>query len=446
MRSHRVGRLGTVCTLLALIAANLSFAQVVAGESVLAGASVVEVADELEQLIVEGVSSNGGDLQTQHVHWVFAFSTGHFPVEPLRAQAARETAIELLRRFAVPGDKVSAYAFEMDVWQHPGMTANPISLPADGREAIEAVSRIFPLTAVAGSLGGHDTELSLANIVDQVGSVNDVVLVVFTNRAASVTTDPATRPLIGENSAQYQGFVAQMWRAPAVNRSGASVEGSYEIVRANGTRVQNSLDIVVAVGRSFAGEPLAVRRDEARVGYVSPPVADQAATVAETTVVETTPAATGVPGMVWVLVILSIAGVVFYLIRSGKLGLPSTDPNITVDGTVFSLPASKNGLVCRVVTKNYRGDPGEADSDRTLFLRSAPIGEEVVGRLVSTNGRLFWHDGEFKAMTLDGASVRAPVAISKGGELGLTGEVRERAGMPPRSMNVSISIEKGTKG
>src|SRR5690606_15320662 len=116
------------------------------------------------------------------------------------------------------------------------------------------------------------------------------------------------------------------------------------------------------------------RRDEARVGYVSPPVADQAATVAETTVVETTPAATGVPGMVWVLVILSIAGVVFYLIRSGKLGLPSTDPNITVDGTVFSLPASKNGLVCRVVTKNYRGDPGEADSDRTLFLRSAPIG------------------------------------------------------------------------
>lgn len=432
------------CSLLAYVVASAAFAQVVAGESTLSHESVLRVADQLSVLIEDAVTGNGGDLETQHVHWVFAFSTGHFAVEPLRAQAARETAIEILRRFAVPGDKVSAYAFEMDVWQHPGFTSNPITLPPDGDEAIELVSRIFPLTTIAGSVGGHDTELSLAQIITQVGNAHDVVLVALTNRAASVTTDATLRPLAGENSTEYQAFTAQMWRAPAANRSGASFEGAYEIARANGTTVENTLDIVVAVGRRFTGAPLESPRSQARVGFVSTSSIDPSPTSAATSPAPE-PSPSGTPrGLLWVLGLLVVGGVIFYLFRSGKLGGSPSDSNVTIDGTVFSLPLSKEGLVCRVVTKNYRAESDEAESDRTLHFRGVPVGEAIVGRLIAKRGRLYWHDADFKATAFDGSSVKAPVLIARSGEVSLTGEVQERPGLPPRAVNATIRIERGT--
>lgn len=423
---------------LALVAG--AFAQVPTGESKLVSESVARVSDNLEAMIAAGVAENGGDLETQHVHWVFAFSTGHFSGEPLRAQAARETALELLRRFAVPGDTVSAYAFEMDLWSHPGISLNPITLQAGGAAGLDAAARAFPLTAQAGSVGGHDTERSLVSIGNQLSGAHDVVLVVFTNRAASVTTDQVARPLLGENSQPYRAFLAQMWRAPAANRSGASYEAVYDVQRSDGGTVQNTLDVVVAISRQFEGTPLATSRAEAKGEFSVEPAATAPAETA------TVPEARNTTStIIWLVLVGGLLLGGYLLFRSGRVSPGMRDPNISVDGTIFSLPIGKDGLVCRVVTKNYRDDSDDAGANRTLYLSSVPVGQAVVGRLVTSKGKLYWHDADFSVASLNGTSVRAPVALGNGGELVVKGEVRDRPGMPPRSMVATIHIERGAK-
>ena len=63
---------------------------------------------QLAQVIQDGVRRAGGNLETQSVHFVFAFKTGFFKDDPIRADAVREVASSLVKNLAVAGDRVTA--------------------------------------------------------------------------------------------------------------------------------------------------------------------------------------------------------------------------------------------------------------------------------------------------------------------------------------------------
>lgn len=70
-------------------------------------------AERLSSAIAEAVTAAGGDLDRQHVHLVFAFSTGHFAKDPRMAEAARVVASDVAEQTVVNGDRLSAYAWEI---------------------------------------------------------------------------------------------------------------------------------------------------------------------------------------------------------------------------------------------------------------------------------------------------------------------------------------------
>lgn len=210
--------------------------------------SIEQSAGTLWDFIARAVSESGGDLEKQQVHIVFAFSTGHFNKDPLAAQAAREIAWRVVRDHLVKGDRVSCFAWEMDVWQHLS-DGRESSLVLEGSDVAskEVVRNLFPTTVKDGSSGGHDTEQAIVRITGTLGDASDAVIVLLTNDAQSVA--PAGMQTIGTDNTVYQQ-VLQWWkRMPQVNKSGASLELPYQVERVDGTILNRKLDAVVVVPR-----------------------------------------------------------------------------------------------------------------------------------------------------------------------------------------------------
>ncbi|MEJ5253122.1 MAG: hypothetical protein WHX60_14675 [Armatimonadota bacterium] len=198
--------------------------------------------------IARSVSESGGDLEKQQIHMVFAFSTGHFNKDPLAAQAAREIAWRVVRDHLIKDDRVSCFAWEMDVWKHlPDDRENSVLLEGSDAASKEVVRNLFPTTVKDGSIGGHDTEQAIVRITGTLGSASDAVIVLLTNDAQSVA--PAGMQTIGTDNPVYQQ-VLQWWkRMPQVNKSGASLELPYQVGRADGKILNRKLDVVVVIPR-----------------------------------------------------------------------------------------------------------------------------------------------------------------------------------------------------
>lgn len=210
--------------------------------------SIEQSAGALWDFIARAVSESGGDVEKQQVHIVFAFSTGHFNKDPIAAQAAREIAWRVVRDHLIKDDRVSCFAWEMDVWQHLS-DGRESSLLLEGSDVAskEVVRNLFPTTVKDGSIGGHDTEQAIVRITGTLGNASDAVIVLLTNDAQSVA--PAGMRTIGTDNPVYQQ-VLQWWkRMPQVNKSGASLELPYQVERVDGTILDRKLDVVVVLPR-----------------------------------------------------------------------------------------------------------------------------------------------------------------------------------------------------
>jgi hypothetical protein len=204
----------------------------------------------LAEQIRQEVHSRGGDVDKQRVHWVLSFSTGHFAADPTAAQAARYLAKKLVEDLAKARDSVSAYAWEMDVWDHlPGAPRTVIVQSKSPRD-MELINKLWPRTPRRDTVGGHDTERAIVEITRALGSVSDAVLVLFTPTAASVAA-PNTK-VLGQNHPDYQSVLEHWDRVQgATAPPGASKQIQYRVIKPSGEIVNRTMDLVVLVPKQF---------------------------------------------------------------------------------------------------------------------------------------------------------------------------------------------------
>jgi hypothetical protein len=144
-------------------------------------------------------------------------------------------------------------------------------------------------------------------------------------------------------------------------------------------------------------------------------------------------------------VLAVLGGVLVYLLRSGKLRLGGTTRVVSVQGATLSLADVREGaVVCRVVPRGYEDAGTSPDRGAIVVHDGVPFGDEPLGRLLWSRGGLVWKDAAFQATRWNDRAVRSPVALgTTGGVLELEASVRERPGMPPRTIRVRVDIEMG---
>jgi len=211
--------------------------------------SLTVAASTLWQTISQAVSQAGGDVERQHLHLVLAFSTGHFSKDPLAAQAAKQVAWILVRDRLVAGDKVSCYAWEMDLWEHlPPRQQYTVTLTDTSEDGKKFIQDLFPRTVQDGSRGGHDTEKAVVQIAQRLGDARDAVMVLLTNDAQSVA--PRGMQTIGTDNPVYQQVLKDWKRLPQVTKSGASLVLPYAIQKSIGGVQDRALDVVIVLPQS----------------------------------------------------------------------------------------------------------------------------------------------------------------------------------------------------
>jgi hypothetical protein len=204
----------------------------------------------LASLIRQEVHSRGGDVGKQRVHWVLSFSTGHFAADPTAAQAARYLAKKLVEDLAKAGDSVSAYAWEMDVWDHLPGTSRTVVVQSKSPRDMELINKLWPRTPRRDTVGGHDTERAIVEIIRTLGGVSDTVFVLFTPTAASVAA-PNTK-VLGQNHPDYQSVLEHWDRVQgATAPPGASKQIQYRVIKPSGEIVNRTMDLVVLVPKQF---------------------------------------------------------------------------------------------------------------------------------------------------------------------------------------------------
>ncbi|TSA82132.1 hypothetical protein FNU79_14020 [Deinococcus detaillensis] len=247
--------------------------------------------NQLYSAIEQAVKSAGGDLNQQHLHLVFAFSTGHFAKDPLMAEAAREVASNVAAAHLVSGDQLSGYAWEMNVWPHKGSALNPLTVGVDRSAMRASFQDLWPRSPQAGSNGGHDTEAVISQLTDRLKGKQDAVIVLLTNSAASVAGTRDQRTL-GENSAPYRAALANWTRVRTSNTTGASVQ-----LGVMPDRPERTFDAVIVVPKAFNGAALGSNRTALLSEQVQAPVRS------------------GLPWWLWVVAAAVLTALALLLIR-----------------------------------------------------------------------------------------------------------------------------------
>ncbi|GGL18865.1 hypothetical protein [Deinococcus radiotolerans] len=222
------------------------------GKAELDRSSLNASAQRLEQVVTEAVTTAGGDLDRMQAHWVIAYSTGHYKSDPLGAQAARELATQFVERVAVRGDRVTARAWEMDLWEYRNPSGLTQVIGNDTQGDLGRITNLWPTTPAVGSVGGHDTERTATTLTTEFAKQADTVLILLTNTAASVGA-PGAR-LLGTNAPEYQQVLSN-WTRVGGTQDGATLNLPY-VVRAPSGDIQGQMQAVVFLPKTFTAAAL----------------------------------------------------------------------------------------------------------------------------------------------------------------------------------------------
>lgn len=307
---------GSIASILLLATSAGVMAQSVAldGKPELQVDTITDDIPSLVQLIRDEVSQAGGQLDTQHVRWVFALSTGHYAEDPQGARAAREVALQILASLAAPEDSVTVRAWEMALWDHLPKDQQWVILsdPADIKPDSPKLAGLWPTTPIQDTRGGHDTEKVIVDLVAELGSSRDVIMILLTNDAASVTSKDRIK-LLGTNAPTYLQTLEE-WRRVEGDKNGATRQVKY-VVATSGRTATARLEMVLVVPREFSAANFAEGKTREELRNPPPPPVEEAVEAAVETapVVEEEPAAPTnntsliVIGIIGALIVLGIA-------------------------------------------------------------------------------------------------------------------------------------------
>jgi len=246
-----------------------------AREAAIDVASIRAASATLVEAVKGAVKESGGDPERESVRLILAFSTGHFGDDPAKARGAREVANHLLAAFPVAaGDRVQVWAYEMGVWS----TSREHAVRSGDANELRELNRLFPLTARAGTLGGHDTERAISEIGDSLLAGRGeppagFVMILLANDAASVNPEGGTDRTWGENDPRYLSTLERLAasRVPPANKSGASVVLPLKVALPDGREVVRDIQAVIVRPKQFAGARLTMTRP---AGGDPPPLPD----------------------------------------------------------------------------------------------------------------------------------------------------------------------------
>ena len=331
---------GSLLLAIPLLTVSLAAAQTAA--SPVDPVFVRQQADQLYGAVEQAVKAAGGDLDTQHLHLIFAFSTGHFAKDPLMAEAARAVASDVAAAHLVNSDRLSGYAWEMKLWTHKGSSLNPLTVGPDRAAMRASFQDLWPRSPQAGSTGGHDTEAVISDLTTQLNAEHDAVIVLLTNSAASVA-GTRDQQILGENSPAYQAALTNWTRVRTSNTTGASVQLS---VQPNPP--DRTFDAVIVLPKTYTGQAL----DGTRMALVTEQVK-----AAET------PTRAGLPWWLWVIGAAVLAALALVVVRA-RNNRPAASNEDTARTPVPSARAPKGGVhwALKVGNRSFKIDdvkPGE---------------------------------------------------------------------------------------
>ncbi|WP_034336407.1 hypothetical protein [Deinococcus misasensis] len=383
-------------------------------------------ATSLYQQITQALQEGKADPEKQHLNVAFAFSTGHFPKDPTMAQAAREIANLLVREHLIEGDRISAYAWEMNVWSHPGADLNPYTLPASLKDdaAKQQVNRLWPLSAQPATTGGHDTEQAIVELAGQLQN-QDTVLVLLTNTAYSVAS--SDKKPIGTRDESYQQVLKGWKRMDSNSASGASIQLPFQ-EQGGKTR---TLDAVIVTPNAYQAAALTKSRTEL--------------------LTEAREAAKSPANLLWVYILAGVVvlgALAFGLTRSRKPASGTPAPRavkssklplqLEVQGKKFSVPGPKDpALVCHI-----RKDQGIAAADRVVLIPDKNLPSDLAQLERTPEGILIKVMDGVKLHSIDGQPVQKPVLPLKVGlyRIELRGQFQEKSTLPPRPFQHELKV------
>ncbi len=392
-------------------------------------ASVETAARALRDTLARAVREAGGDIERQHVHLILAFSTGHFNKDPLRAQAARLLAWYLIRDTLVEGDQLSCYAWELSLWDHRRGQPRTVTVEASARNdpAKQKLQDMFPTTVQDGSVGGHDTERAILEIVREVGNASDAVMVLITNDAQSVA--PKGYQTIGTDNPEYQQVLNWWRRLPQVSQSGASQEVRFDVHLAAGGKTQRKLDVVVLTPLQFGGQNLPKGRADLLRTFTAPTGSRSSSRVLYSK-------------MFWGLVLLAVA-VVTAIVLSARKSPSRAAPKVSairINGQTVSVGHVQDGqMVCRLVAGDY---PSASESIPAIRVSSEfralvaevykhPTGIEVHPR----DSQILPHD---ELRVSDAGTVVIPTGKGKAYEIQFRTKVKPKPSSPGRWYQTTV--------
>jgi len=394
--------------------------------------SLLTARTTLEQAVRRAVGEAGGDLETQQLHLIVAFKTGYFREDPLRAIAARDLATNLSADLLVPGDRVTARAFEFGLWPHKSLEQSSASLEAINAATLidrrNLTSPLWPLTPQAGSAGGHDLERTLVELGSEFEGESNVAIVVLSNFAAS--QGGGGQPLMGSDAPEYTALL-ERWTRVEGTQDGATLELPIQMVLPQNRLSQVRLAAVVMVPKIFSGTSFA-QGNRSSLGDSTLPSQPN------------TPANNAGNALPLILGLLALAGIgaAFFLLRGkggagrpGKLALEAL-------GRRVSLSSVANGRTLAVLAgKGYVSDNGET----VLEVEKAPP-VRFARFLRDGAGLKLEHGLENLELTeFNGELPMDPVRLKGEGEYSLVfeGRIAGTGGVPrPLRLSVNVSITR----
>ncbi len=151
-----------------------------------------------DNFLKSGIERSGGSLDKGRYHFVIGLSTSHFSSDQQHAMAMTKAAQSIMNTLCVPGDKLTCFAWEQDVWD----VSDTVTLRNE--EDLLDASSMLPKGNKDNSQGGHDTYRALTTIISKIDDPESTIIVMMTNSHESRGETGSAKKTTGKDNEEYK--------------------------------------------------------------------------------------------------------------------------------------------------------------------------------------------------------------------------------------------------